>query len=116
VALAIQQFAGLVWALALLSSDTPLGTFADLTGMPLHLIAASALAGLMYYAIAYGLFLSALRFMTAGAAGSYFILIPVFGVGFATTLLGERLHAVQWAGAALILASAAVLVRLTKNA
>ena len=113
---AIQQAAGLIWAVALLLCGTSYGSVHDIGSVPLHLILASALSGLMYYAAAYGLFLSALRHVPAGIAGSYFNLIPLFGVALAYFLLGERLATAQWLGAAAIVLSALGLVRLTGEA
>lgn len=86
---AVQQTAGLGWAVAL--------------------------SGLLYYAAAYWLYVAALRSVPAAVAGSYFNAIPVFGVTFAFIFLGERLSAVQWAGAAVILAAVFELVRLTRD-
>ena len=109
VTVAIQQTAGLVWAVALLLASTRFGTALDLAVIPWHLIAASALAGLMYYALAYGLFIAALRHVPAGVAGGYFNLIPVFGIALAYAFLGERLGALQWAGATVIMISVLVI-------
>lgn len=116
ITVTIQQAAGLTFALAMLSTGPFLATPSDLFAIPMHLIAASALSGLMYYAIAYGLFLSALRVVPAGIASGYYSLIPLFGVGFAFVLLEERLSVVQILGAAIIVASASLLVRMTGSA
>lgn len=76
--------------------------------------AAAVLSGLLYYAAAYWLYIAALRSVPAAVEGSYFNAIPVFGVTFAFVFLGVRLTAVQWAGAAVILAAVFELVRLTR--
>ena len=65
----------------------------------------AALSGLLYYAAAYWLYLTALRFVPAAVAGAYFNAIPVFGVGLAIVFLGETLTADQWAGVAAIMLS-----------
>ena len=110
---AVQQAAGLAWAAALLFSGTPYGSPADIADVPLMLAAVAGLSGILYYAAAYWLYIAALRSVPAAVAGSYFNVIPVFGVTFAFLFLGERLTAVQWAGAAIILVSVFELVRLT---
>lgn len=112
---AVQQTAGLGWAVALLLWGTSHGSPSDLARLTPGLAAAAALSGLLYYAAAYWLYVAALRSVPAAVAGSYFNAIPVFGVTFAFVFLGERLSAVQWAGAAVILAAVFELVRLTRD-
>jgi drug/metabolite transporter (DMT)-like permease len=73
---------------------------------------ASALAsGVLYYAAAYVLYLSALRTMPAATAATSFYLIPVFGIAGSITLLGERLSPIQWLGAAISLVAVYLLLR-----
>ena len=112
---AVQQTAGLGWAVALLLWGISHGSPSDLTRLTPGLAAAAALSGLLYYAAAYWLYVAALRSVPAAVAGSYFNVIPVFGVTFAFVFLGERLSLVQWAGAAVILAAVFELVRLTRD-
>lgn len=70
---------------------------------------ASALAsGLLYYAFAYSLYISALRHVPASVAAVSFYLIPVFGVALAAAF-GERLEPIQWAGAVLVISAVAVI-------
>jgi drug/metabolite transporter (DMT)-like permease len=57
----------------------------------------------LYYAGAYWLYLGALRHVPASIAGASFYLIPIVGVTAGALLLGERLGAVQWVGAAVVL-------------
>jgi drug/metabolite transporter (DMT)-like permease len=111
---AVQQTAGLAWVAALLLLATSHGSPADIVEVPPELAAVAALSGLLYYAAAYWLYIAALRSVPAAVAGSYFNVIPVFGVTFAFLFLGERLTPVQWAGAAIILVSVFELVRLTR--
>lgn len=112
---AVQQTAGLAWAVALLFAGTSYGGPGDVADVPLELAAVAALSGLLYYAAAYWLYIAALRSVPAAVAGSYFNVIPIFGVGFAFLFLGERLTAVQWVGAAVILMPVFELVRLTER-
>jgi drug/metabolite transporter (DMT)-like permease len=111
---AVQQTAGLGWAVALLVSGTSHGSPSDLAGVQSELAVAAALSGVLYYAAAYWLYIAALRWVPAAVAGSYFNVIPVFGVTFAFVFLGERLSPVQWMGAAVILVAVFELVRLTR--
>lgn len=110
---AVQQTAGLAWAVALLFAGTSYGSPADVADVPLDLAVVAALSGLLYYAAAYWLYIAALRSVPAAVAGSYFNVIPVFGVTFAFLFLGERLTTIQWVGATVILVSVFELVRLT---
>lgn len=113
---AVQQSAGLAWALVLLSAGTQFGAPADFLTLSPELFAAAALSGLLYYAAAYCLYIAALREVPAAIAGGYFNVIPIFGVGLAFLFLGERLSLIQWLGAAAILVSGYMLVRLTSKA
>lgn len=115
VTVAVQQTAGLAWALALLSAGTRFGSAADIPAISLELLAAATVSGLLYYAAAYCLYIAALRHVPAAVAGSYFNVIPIFGVGLAYVFLGERLNPIQWLGAMAILASSYMLVRLTNG-
>ncbi|MBM3520398.1 MAG: DMT family transporter, partial [Alphaproteobacteria bacterium] len=108
----VQQVAGLLGCLAVLALG-PFGGWPDLVVLPIDLLIYAMLSGLLYYAIAYGLFLSALRVTPAGIASGYYNLIPVFGVALAYVFLGERLSGTQAVGAAFILISALFLMRLT---
>ncbi len=110
----IQQTAGLGWTAALLTAGTEFGGWNDIARISVPQIATAALSGLMYYAAAYWLYLTALRFVPAAVAGAYFNVIPVFGVGLAIVFLGETLTAVQWAGVAAIMLSVTGLTRITR--
>jgi drug/metabolite transporter (DMT)-like permease len=75
---------------------------------------ASAIAsGLLYYGLAYWLYLSGLRHAPASYAALSFYLIPLFGVAGGFLLLGERLESSQWIGAAIVLATLFVIIRRT---
>ena len=64
--------------------------------------ASAVVSGLLYYAIAYGFYLRALRRVRASVAAAAFYLIPVFGVGGGWALLGERLEPIQLVGAVIV--------------
>lgn len=71
-------------------------------------IASAIVSGLMYYALAYSAYLTALREVRAPIAASAFYLIPVFGVAGAW-VTGERLGGLQWLGAIVVVAAVAVI-------
>jgi drug/metabolite transporter (DMT)-like permease len=108
--LAVQHGAGLVWALALSAAMRSAGPE---PAVELRVLAVAVLTGFLYYGLSYWLYLVALARVPAAVAGAYFNLIPVFALILAALALGERLDAVAWCGAALIVGAAAVLVRLT---
>jgi drug/metabolite transporter (DMT)-like permease len=68
-------------------------------------VVSAVVAGTLYYAGAYWLYLGALRRVPASIAAGSFYLIPIVGVTAAALLLGERLSPVQWLGAAVVLVS-----------
>jgi drug/metabolite transporter (DMT)-like permease len=77
---------------------------------PAGLVSAVA-SGVLYYAAAYWLYLSALQEAPASIASAAFYLIPVFGLAGANLALGERLDPQQWLGAALILGAVLSIFR-----
>ena len=70
-------------------------------------LASAVGSGVLYYAVAYWFYLSALRQVPAPLASASFYLVPVFGVAGGFLLLGETLSAGQWLGVAI--AAAAVI-------
>lgn len=68
-------------------------------------------SGVLYYGLAFWFYLSALRHVPASFAATSFYLIPVFGVTGAFLLLGERLDAAQWLGAAIVLVAVFAILR-----
>jgi drug/metabolite transporter (DMT)-like permease len=69
-------------------------------------------SGVLYYGLAYWLYLSALRTVSASVAAASFYLVPVFGVAAGFLLLDERLDPSQWLGAGVVsLAVIGILLR-----
>ena len=68
-------------------------------------------SGVLYYGVAYWLYLSGLRQVPASLAAVSFYLIPVFGVAAGFVLLGERLEPAQWLGVVIVLGAIALIVR-----
>lgn len=58
----------------------------------------AAASGVVYYALAFWLFVFGLRGMSASLAGLFLNLISVFAVAGAAVFLGERLTTAQWVG------------------
>jgi drug/metabolite transporter (DMT)-like permease len=80
-------------------------------------LASAVLSGVLYYAGAYWLYLGALRRVPASLAAASFYLIPIVGVAGGALVLDERLGAVQWIGAVLVLiAVTAILTRSSSAA
>jgi probable blue pigment (indigoidine) exporter len=67
--------------------------------------ASALVSGVLYYAAAYWLYLSALRRVPASIAAISFYLIPVFGVAGGLTLLDEQFEMRQWLGVVVVLAA-----------
>jgi probable blue pigment (indigoidine) exporter len=70
-------------------------------------------SGVLYYGIAYWLYLSGLRHVPASLAAVSFYLIPVFGVAAGFLILGERLGPGQWLGAGIVLGAIYLILRRT---
>lgn len=105
---ALQQTVGLIWAVGIwpFEGSSP----NEVLTLSIRELLAGAVSGLMYYVMAFWFYLRALRSVPASTAGMFLNLIPVFGVATAYAFLGERLTAVQWAGAAAILLSVFALL------
>lgn len=67
-------------------------------------------SGVLYYGVAFYLFVGALRRVSAAVAGLFINLVPVFGIITAYLLLNERLSTLEWLGAATVLGAMTVLL------
>lgn len=114
-ATAVQQTAGLIWAAMIWPFEEQVGLGASLAAIPNEILVAGALSGFMYYGLAFWLYLSALRSVSATTAGIFLNLTPLFGIATAWVVLGERLTLLQWAGGAVIIASVIVLLASPKS-
>ncbi|NJN87837.1 MAG: DMT family transporter [Leptolyngbyaceae cyanobacterium SL_7_1] len=114
---ASQQLVGLIVtvfcfsALSLLNSNYEVS--AANISLPFWLLAIGS--GVMQYAIAFLLYLIALRTVQASDAAFYVALIPVFGVASAIVLIGEQPSLLQWIGAALIIGSSYAANQFCRN-
>ncbi len=78
--------------------------------------ASAVTSGVLYYALAYWFYLTALRAVPASIAAVSFYLIPVFGVAGGILLLGERLEPSQWLGVAIVVTAITGIFRRTSAA
>ncbi len=98
----VQQAAALAFAVLLVSVvQVGSGEGLDLTSLTPQMWLAAALSGVLYYGLAFWFYLAGLRQVSASVAGAFITLVPVFGVA-AGHLVGERLDARQWLGAAIV--------------
>lgn len=100
-----QQAHGLLFALLLVGAFAIMGQPVAPAGLTSLGLSSAVLSGALYYAGAYWLYLGALRRVPASIAAGSFYLIPIVGVAAGSVVLGERLSAIQWIGAGVVLAS-----------
>ena len=110
----LQQGAALLFALMvssvlIVTTDFTYTASSASTVSPTTWVAA-IVSGVLYYALAFWLYLNGLRHVKASTAGMFLTLIPVFGVATAH-LVGERMTARQWVGAALVIGGVSLVVR-----
>ncbi|HEY8871172.1 MAG TPA: DMT family transporter [Candidatus Limnocylindrales bacterium] len=100
---ASQQAYALAFALVvLIATSLFLGGIQVPAVTPIGWVSAVA-SGVLYYAAAYWLYLTALRRVPASLAAVSFYLIPVFGVAGGLTLLDEQFETRQWIGVIVVL-------------
>lgn len=111
----VQQAAALVFAFGLALGAALLG--GDVWPSeppPVSAWTTAAVSGVLYYGLAFWLYLGALSRIPASVAGAFLPLIPVFGVA-AGYLIGERLTERQWLGAAVVVSAVAVIALLQRR-
>jgi probable blue pigment (indigoidine) exporter len=67
-------------------------------------------SGVLYYGLAYWLYLFGLRSVPASVAALSFYLIPLFGVAGGSVFLGERFGQTQWFGVVVVLVALAAIL------
>lgn len=110
-----QQAYALGFALLLLLAATIAGAVGRPAALTPGGVMSAIASGLIYYGLAYWLYLSALRSVPASVAAVSFYLIPVFGVA-AGALFGDRLGPTQWIGAIVVIGAVAVITLRTAGA
>jgi len=78
-------------------------------------LASAAVSGVLYYGLAYWMYLWALRRMPASIAAASFYLIPVFGLVASFAVLGERLTTLQSIGAGVVLVAVLGIARFAMD-
>ena len=109
VVVLVQQAAALVFALVLFA-----GSLIVTDPRPLSHVSGTAWlsaigAGVLYYAVAFWLYVTGLRQVRPAVAGMFVNLVPLFGLVASYAFLDERLATRQWLGVVLVLASVLVL-------
>lgn len=102
-----QQVYALGFTSALLLAMGLLGRDPGIASLTAAGLASAVLSGVLYYAVAYWLYLTGLRQVPASIASASFYLVPVFGIAGGFVFLGDRLAGGQWLGVAV--AAVAVL-------
>jgi drug/metabolite transporter (DMT)-like permease len=105
---AAQQAWALLFALVLLGGAAAAGQAVMPPVISAGGAASTIASGLVYYGLAYWLYLTGLRHVPASIAAVSFYLIPVFGVA-AASLVGERLDPAQWVGAIVVVGAVAAI-------
>ena len=105
-----QQAYALALAFALVAAAWILGGAVRPEGVSPIGIASAVGSGVLYYGLAYWLYLTGLRHVPASIAAASFYLIPVFGVAGGSLFLGERLEPSQWLGAVIVLVAIGVIL------
>lgn len=108
-----QQAYALAFALILVAGSWLVGGAVRPENVSLTGWASAIASGVLYYAVAYWLYLSALRDVPASVAAVSFYLIPVFGVAGGIVALGERLQPTQWLGVGTVLAAIYLILQRT---
>jgi probable blue pigment (indigoidine) exporter len=111
-----QQAYALALAFVLVSAAWILGGSVRPEAITATGVASAIGSGVLYYGLAYWLYLTGLRHVPASIAAASFYLIPIFGVAGGFVFLGERLAPNQWAGAAVVLAAIGAILGRTGRA
>lgn len=112
----VQQVSALVFALVLWVATLPFLEAAPLGSVSGTAWAGAVVSGVLYYALAFWLYLTGLREVPASTAAVYLTLIPVFGVTAALVLLGEDLSGRQWLGSTVVVVAVGMVVLLGREA
>lgn len=102
-----QQFIGLIVTLLCFGTLSIVDPIYEVNAAgispPFWLLAVGS--GIMQYALAFLLYLMALKNLPVSQAAFYIALIPVFGVASAVVMIGEQLSLNQWMGGLLVVLS-----------
>ena len=110
---ATQQAYALAFAVVVAIGAALFGGGVQLGTISLGAWLSAAVSGVLYYAAAYWLYLTALRGVPASFASTSFYLIPVFGVAGGLLLLHEQLDGRQWIGVGVVVVAVLWIARLS---
>jgi drug/metabolite transporter (DMT)-like permease len=106
----VQQICALAFSLLLLVVANLFNPSVSIGQISAGAWASAALSGVLYYALAYWFYLTGLRRIPAGVAGSFINLIPIFGIATGHLFLDERLTSRQWIGAVVIVVAVGAIL------
>jgi drug/metabolite transporter (DMT)-like permease len=105
LAMTVQESLALGWALLIWPAELSRVKLESFGQIPAAAWGLAALSGVIYYGLAFWFYLGGLRRVSAGEAGFFINLVPIFALGAAYLLLSEKLAPVQWLGCGLALAA-----------
>jgi drug/metabolite transporter (DMT)-like permease len=105
LALALQESLAVGMVLLIWPAELSRPLLDGLARLPAAVWGLAALGGVTYYGLAFWFYLAGLRHVTAGEAGFFINLVPIFALAGAYLALGETLSLAQWLGCALVLLS-----------
>ena len=108
---ALQQSVGLVFVLVLTAITLPIGWQSLPGAVTGPMLALAVLSGLIQYALAFWLYIVALKGVPPGIAGMFLTTTPIFGVLGGVVFLGEGFATSQLVGMAPVILSLPYLVR-----
>ena len=100
---AVQHTFGLICAICFLPIALIAGEGSQLASIPADAWLVAILTGVVQYALAFLLYMVALKRMTASHASVYLMAVPLFGITGSALFLGEQLSIIQMLGTVLIL-------------
>jgi len=111
---ALQQTVSWVFVLAIWPTELMQSPAQNLLAISPTVWFWAIISGVLYYGLAFWLYIRGLKKVPASLAGFFINLLPVFGVSAAYIFLGERLTPIQWVGAILILFAVGSIFRLQR--
>jgi drug/metabolite transporter (DMT)-like permease len=105
----MQQLAALLFAVVLLTVSLPVSGVPSLSGISATAWWSAIVAGALYYGVAFCFYLAGLRNVSAGQAGLFINLVPVFGITAGAVVLDEQLSSRQWIGAMIVIVAVAAV-------
>lgn len=103
-----QQTVGLATCICLWLCHRSFWDSSGLAELSWNILLVCFFTGPLKFLLATGLFMAALHRLSAGYAGGFLVLTPIFGLAAAYMMLGETLTFVQWAGVLLVLTSVVI--------